>query len=58
MHKYKVYVTDHTFYTVEASSQASAKEKVWDEIKDGFTYWYNSKKDFMKSGRVVVVQVD
>jgi hypothetical protein len=48
MEKYVLRLTPHHTESVFASSLTSAKNKVWNGIKDGYTYGYSTKAKFMK----------
>ena len=47
MHSYKVHLSDHTSYLVRATSAYLAKKKVWQNIKDGFTYGWENETHFL-----------
>lgn len=49
MREYKVQVSEHMKYVVQAESVQEAKEQVWNEIKDGYTYGWDNKTQFMRS---------
>jgi hypothetical protein len=46
--KYILRITPHHTQWVMASSLQSAKNKVWNDIKDGYTYGYRTKAQFIK----------
>ena len=48
MEKYVLRLTSHHTHSVMASSLISAKNKVWNDIKDGYTYGYRTKAQFIK----------
>ena len=48
MKRYKVRLSSHSTHTVQAGSPAQAKQKVWNYIKDGYTYGW-TKARFLKN---------
>lgn len=48
MKEYRVRVTPHFSLVVWATNARQAKDAAWMEIKDGFTYGYRSKLDFIR----------
>jgi hypothetical protein len=51
--KFVIRVSIHHKVVVRATNSTSAKYKVWNDIKDGYTYGFKSKHDFMKGTNVV-----
>ena len=47
MYNYKVRLSSSVVYRVNARNATKAKERVWSDIKRGYTYGYTSKSDFM-----------
>ena len=48
MKEYRIRVTPHFSIVVWADNVTAAKEAAWMEVKDGFTYGYASKAEFVK----------
>jgi len=48
MKEYRIRVTPHFSIVVWADNVKTAKEAAWMEIKDGFTYGYGSKAEFVR----------
>lgn len=50
--KFIIRVSSHTTFRAEAPSSTQAKYKVWNRIKNGYTYGYRNRGEFMKEARV------
>ena len=50
-HYYTVHLSSHTKQRVLVTSPSVARRKVWNDIKDGYTYGW-TKARFMKNVRV------
>ena len=47
-YRYTVRVSSRSTIVVMASDATAAKSRVWSDIKDAYTYGFNSRKAFMK----------
>jgi len=47
-YRYTVRVSSHSTIVVMASTATQAKSKVWNDIKDQYTYGFKSRAAFMK----------
>jgi len=47
-YRYIVWVSSRSRIVAMAPNATAAKSKVWSEIKDGYTYGYDNRKQFMK----------
>lgn len=52
MKEYRIRLTPHMSIVVWANNARQAKEAAWMEVKDGFTYGYKNKTDFMHRAQV------
>lgn len=46
--RFKIKITAHSSVVVYAPTVTQAKYKVWNQIKDGYTYGYKNRQEFMK----------
>lgn len=49
---YKVRVSPHAVITCNAFSEKGAKQQVWDDIKNHYSYGWKSKAEFMEKASV------
>ena len=54
MNKYKVRLSAHASHIIRASTPSQARRKVWNEIKDGYTYGWTKAK-FIKNAKVELI---
>ena len=48
MKEYRIRVTPHFSIVVWADNVREAKDAAWMEIKNGYTYGYDNKKEFIE----------
>lgn len=52
---YIVWVSYRTKFRVRADSARQARQRAWNVIKDGYTYGWKNRAEFMKKAKVVLV---
>ena len=48
MKQYKVIISNSHSFVITARSKKDAKEQAWNDIKDGYTYGWENKDNFMQ----------
>jgi hypothetical protein len=56
MNEYKIKLSPYTNVIILADNATNAKEKAWEDIKDGYKYGYRDKSDFMQMVKVQIIK--